>query len=222
MSSPSSSAAKRKRFVKPLLIGGGALVVIAAAVFFFTRPKADGEPYRAQPVSMGAITKSVSASGTLQPLVTVEVGAQVSGQIDDVLVDFGSRVTKGQVLAKIDPQTQLQRLDSANAELDASQQSVKSAKANLEQAMANLAVSQAEYNRTKALFDQKIVAQAALETAQAKLASSRATITVQTASVASYERGEFPTLPSSDVRPTMAGAYRAALEWADETGRAIV
>lgn len=42
------------------------------------------------------------------------------------------------------------------------------------------------------------------------------------AAVASYERGEFPTLPASDARPTMAGAYRAALEWADETGRALV
>ena len=42
------------------------------------------------------------------------------------------------------------------------------------------------------------------------------------AAVTSYERGEFPTLPTSDVRPTMAGAYRAAMEWADETGRAIV
>lgn len=41
------------------------------------------------------------------------------------------------------------------------------------------------------------------------------------AAVASYERGEFPTLPSTDSRPTMAGAYRAAMEWADETGRAI-
>ena len=41
------------------------------------------------------------------------------------------------------------------------------------------------------------------------------------AAVTSYERGEFPTLPTSDVRPTMAGAYRAAMEWADETGRAI-
>ena len=42
------------------------------------------------------------------------------------------------------------------------------------------------------------------------------------AAVAAYERGEFPTLPPSDNRPTMAGAYRAALEWADETGRAIL
>jgi HlyD family secretion protein len=187
MSSPSSSAAKRKRFIKPLLFSAVAVVAVGAVAFVLTRPKTEGEPYRVQPVSMGSITKSVSASGTLQPLVTVEVGAQVSGQIDDVLVDFGSRVTKGQILAKIDPQTQNQRLSSARAELDASNQAVKSAEANLEQAKANLAVAQADYNRTKALFDQKIVAQSALETAEAKLLSQRATITVQTASVRSAE-----------------------------------
>src|SRR5438309_1687914 len=61
--------------------------------------------YRTTKIEKGAITASVSASGTLSPVVSVQVGSQVSGQLKEILVDFNSEVKKGQLIARIDPET---------------------------------------------------------------------------------------------------------------------
>lgn len=181
------TARKRFKISPPLILIGGALLLVLIVAWFMTRPKADFENYQTQPVSVGSITKSVSASGTLQALVTVDVGSQVSGQLSDVYVDFDDNVVQGQVLAQIDPETQDQRLESAQAELRSAEQSVNSARANLAQTRANAQVTEADYNRTVALFEAGIVAPQALEKAEAQLASSRAQIQVSEASVTSSE-----------------------------------
>jgi HlyD family secretion protein len=185
MSSTTASGKKRFR-VPPIAILLVALVAIVAIVAFFVmKPKGGVEPYRTQAVSRGAITKSVSSSGTLQALITVDVGSQISGQLKEVLVDFDDRVAAGQVLARIDPQTQESRLESARAELQATTQSVNSAEANLAQTVANTKLTEADYNRTKALFAQGIVAPQALEKAEAQLDVARAQVRVSEASVKS-------------------------------------
>jgi len=185
MSSTATPLKKRFRVPPPVMLVLGLVVIVAIVGFFVTRPKTDVEPYRTQPVTQGGITKSVSSSGTLQALVTVEVGSQISGQLKRVLVDFDDKVVQGQVLAQIDPQTQDSRLLSARAELEASQQGLNSARANLAQTIANSKVSESDFNRTKILHSQGIVAPAALEQAQAKLDSARAEIRVSEASVRS-------------------------------------
>jgi len=187
MSVNASSIAKRAR--SPLVIGIVALVAIVAIVVVWMRSRntEEVEPYRVQAVSRGPIVKQVSSSGTLQPLVTVDVGSEVSGQIKDVYVDFDDHVTQGQLLAILDPQTFATRLESGNADLLSARQGVNSAQANLEQTRANARVSEEDFLRTKALFDRGIVAKQALDKAQAQLDSSRAQIRVQEASVKSAE-----------------------------------
>lgn len=176
---------------KRLTIAVVAIVAIVAVIGLLVwnakRPKIDHQPYQTQPVSVGPISKTVSASGTLQALVTVDVGSQISGQLKDVLVDFDDHVVQGQVLARIDPQTQQSRVDSSKAELESAVQSVNSAQANLNQTRANADVTRADYNRTKSLFDSGIVAKQALEQADAKLASAEAQIQVQVAAVRSAQ-----------------------------------
>src|SRR5215218_9627990 len=104
--SPTSAIRRRPRLSRPLMIVLGVVaLVIVALVACQMRPKAPKEPYRTAAVERGAITKSVSASGTLQALVTVDVGSQISGQITKILVDFNDHVKRGQVLAVLDPQT---------------------------------------------------------------------------------------------------------------------
>jgi len=182
------TAALRKRFktARPWLIGLG-VIVIAFALFQIFKPKGDEEPYRLQAVSRGSIVRSVSASGTLQALVTVEVGSQISGQVTDVLVDFDDQVVEGQVLARIDPRTYVSRLGSAQAEVAASTQGVNSARANLGQTQANIRVAEAAHGRTKALFDKGFVAKAAMDTADADLANARAALQVAQAGVNSAQ-----------------------------------
>jgi HlyD family secretion protein len=179
MSLNSSRASKRWfGLPKPVVVVAGVLILIAL-VFVgcqAMKPKEPKDPYRTGAVERGAITKSVSASGALEALVTVEVGSQISGQIRQVLVDFNDNVRKGQVLAVLDPQTYESRVASAAADVTAGQ-------ASLRQAEATLANAQADYDRKKTLVDKGFYspsvldqAQAAFRSASAGVASARARI----------------------------------------------
>lgn len=188
MSPNAPSSAKRKRRIPAPLIA--AFVVLALVLVGFVackmKPKEEKDPYRTAAVEQGAITKSVSASGTLQALVTVEVGSQISGQIRQVLVDFNDEVRKGQVLATLDPQTYESRVASSQADVNAGQAAVR-------QAQAQLANAQADYDRKKTLVAQGIyspsvldqskaayqVAVASVEAARARVGQSQASLRSQ-------------------------------------------
>jgi HlyD family secretion protein len=111
--------------------------------------------YRTAPVTRGNIAYTVSATGTPNAVVTVQVGSQVSGNIMELYADFNTRVKKGQVVARIDPQVFQARVDQAHATLNAQQAAVTSAQAQIEKARAdvagsNAAVANARANVTKA------------------------------------------------------------------------
>ncbi len=153
----------------------GALLAVWGGWQMF-KPKAPKDPYRTEQVQQGDITKSVSASGSLQALVTVDVGSQISGQILKVLVDFNDQVAAGQLLATLDPQTYVSRLRQSEAQIAANQAQVAQAQAQAEQARA-------AYNRTKSLYDQGIMAKAALETSMAAWKSTQANVQAARAGV---------------------------------------
>ena len=120
------------------------LSLIAGGAWFYRHAEAKEAPaYRFAAVERGSLQSSVSATGALSAVRTVQVGTQVSGQVSGIYVDFNDRVRKGQLLARIDPTLQ--------------QQAVQDAQAGLERAQAQLALAQAEYSRNKQLFDAKIV-----------------------------------------------------------------
>ncbi|MBC7770584.1 MAG: efflux RND transporter periplasmic adaptor subunit, partial [Phycisphaerales bacterium] len=125
---------KRPGFLRgrSLYLVGGGLAVVLAIWMVFGRG-GDEEPYRTAQVDRGAITRVVSATGTLQPLVSANVGSTVSGPVQEVLVDFNSQVRAGQVLARLDPTPFQQRIVQAQA--------------SLAQAQAQAAVSNADYQR---------------------------------------------------------------------------
>ncbi|MDB5452291.1 MAG: efflux transporter periplasmic adaptor subunit, partial [Caulobacteraceae bacterium] len=185
MSTTAAPSQKRFRLSPTVVIVGVVVLVAAVAAFMLLRPKAEADPYHATPVTTGTIVKTVSASGTLQALVTVDIGSQVNGQVKEVLVDFDTHVRKGQVLARLDPQTFQTRLDSSSADALASQSAIRTAEANLAQTVANAKVTEENYNRTKALFQKGYVAEQALEQAQAQLDSAKASIQVQQSQIVS-------------------------------------
>ena len=115
---PSSSATLLRRFRWPLL----GLLVLAGVAWWGWRgygPGAQAPEFRLAKVERGNITSVVSASGTLNAVTTVLVGSQISGQIKELLVDFNSAVKKGQLLARIDPETYEIRVRQAEADLEA-------------------------------------------------------------------------------------------------------
>lgn len=127
-------------------------------------------------VTRGDITQGVSAVGQLSPLTTVEISSQISGLVTEVNVDFNSRVTKGQLLARIDSSTFRQRLRQAEAARDAADASHKLLaldSARLDDLRSQGLVSQQEVDHSKARLQE---ANAALLTSQAALANSRVDI----------------------------------------------
>ncbi len=174
-------AQRRKRFLVPAVI---AVVALAAGGWWWTsRKEAQADSgFRTTKVERGDIRVAISATGTLSAISTVTVGSQISGQVTDVLVDFNDRVTKGQVLARIDPSTYEAQIAQGSAQ-------IASAQAQLRQAQASLANAQADYGRKAALGRQQLVSQAdidlartAVQQAQAQVNSALAQIRQQTAS----------------------------------------
>jgi len=178
MSLNTAKPRRRASLPRPVIyvLAAAAILLAGFAAWQLLKTKEPKDPYRTEAVQQGDITKSVSASGSLQALVTVDVGSQISGQIVQVLADFNDQVQAGQLLATLDPQTYVSRLNQGQAEVAARQASVAQAQAQAEEARA-------AYNRTKTLFDKGIMAQAALDTAQASWKSAQANVQAARANV---------------------------------------
>ena len=149
------------------------LVLLGAAgggTWYYLKSQGEKKPeFLTTKVTRGDITQAVTATGDLQPVVVVDVGAQVSGQIKEVLVDFNSRVKAGDVLARIDESTPTQRLKQAEADLESAKASNKLVQLNVE--------------RTRELHKKNLVSQQELDSAEAQLAQSNATLLTRIATV---------------------------------------
>ncbi|HJQ21893.1 MAG TPA: efflux RND transporter periplasmic adaptor subunit [Gemmatimonadaceae bacterium] len=147
--------------------------VLGGSAWMYKRADASEAPaYRFATIERGNLTSTVSATGALSAVRTVQVGTQVSGQVSAIFADFNDKVKKGQLLATIDPTLQ--------------RQAVEDAQAGLERAQAQLNLAQEEYDRNKQLFDQKIITAAEYGTVNANLAVAKsnvksATVTLQRA-----------------------------------------
>ncbi len=103
----------------------------------------DEMQFRTAPVERGTVAYSVSATGTPNAVVTVQVGSQVSGNILALYADFNTKVKKGQVVARIDPQIFQARVNQAKAVLNAAQAAIVNAQAQIEKNIADVASAQA-------------------------------------------------------------------------------
>jgi HlyD family secretion protein len=140
---------KNKIMKKKTLIIIGVVVVLGIIALLALKPfskKETAVTFDTVKVEKGDITNTVTATGTIEALKTVNVGTQVSGILQHVYVDFNDNVKQGQLLARLD-ETALQ------AQLDQSQSAVN-------QAQAQLNYQEATYNRLKVLYDKKLIAQA--------------------------------------------------------------
>src|ERR1700756_1366523 len=107
----------------------------------------------------GDVHDVVEATGTINAVITVQVGSQVSGTIAKLNVDFNSRVHKGEVVALIDPALFEGALLQANADLENAKANLAAAKANLEKSKASAVQTKADYDRTVMLVKSSIMSQ---------------------------------------------------------------
>jgi HlyD family secretion protein len=143
--------------------------VIAAGLWYFKRGKSQAPEYQTAVVKLGDLVQTVTATGTLNPVVNVTVGSQVSGRISKLFVDFNSPVYSNQVIAEIDP---------ANY-----QASLQQATADLANAQANLELQQVQFNRTSELYTNKLVSGSDYDTAVASLHQAESTVKIKQASL---------------------------------------
>lgn len=139
-----------------VLFSIGAIVLAGVAYAGLSTGEEQTKTYRFAKVERGSILKSVSASGELSSVVTVQVGSEISGQVSALSVDFNSEVKAGQVIARIDPENFEARLRQAKAEHSVAKATVMTktaavtqADANVANARAALVAAQADVERTK-------------------------------------------------------------------------
>ena len=145
-------------------------------------------------VERGDIHDVVEATGTINAVITVQVGSQVSGTISKLFVDFNSRVHKGDLVALIDPALFKGALEQATADLENARANSIAARANLEKAQAALVQTKADYDRTIGLTKDGVLSQQQLDLAKANYDSAnagvggaRATVTQAEAQVSQKE-----------------------------------
>ncbi len=156
------------------------VVVVLGSVVWLLRARAKTHQpalrYETVTVDQGQVVAKVTATGTLSALVTVQVGSQVSGRIQQIFVDFNSPVKKGQLIAKIDPQLFEAAVEQARANYVA-------ARGNLAKAQAQAVDAERQYRRARALAERQLIAQAEVDTAQTNANAAQAQVKVAEGSV---------------------------------------
>ena len=149
-----------------------ALIVAAGGAYYWKTQSANPsqEKYKTQAVDRGDIVQSISANGTLSPVVLVNVGTQVSGTVKKLNADFNSRVKEGQILAELDP-----ALFEAQLRQD---------QANVANAEANLTLARAKEVRARALQQKGFISQDGVDQARQQLASGLAQLKLTQAQLA--------------------------------------
>lgn len=132
--------------------------------------------YETAEVTRGPLIARITASGTLSPTVTVQVGTQVTGRIQQLFADFNSQVRKGQVIARLDPQV----FEATVAQMRANH---KAAMANLTKARVQAEEAQRQYERVKRLAASKYISDAEVDTAESNMHVARAQVEVAKAAL---------------------------------------
>ena len=128
---------------KKLLLGGGLMAAVIFAGFYFWGDDSSTPQYMTARVERGNLRNTVTATGALQAVTTVQVGSQASGTISALYADFNSTVKKGQVIAQLDPSTAKAQVDQARANLQNARASLANARAAVVNSQAGVRDAQA-------------------------------------------------------------------------------
>lgn len=156
------------------------MVVVAGVLLGLTvfRGGKNGEvKYRKEAISRGDIEALVVTSGTLNPIEIVDVGAQVSGKVEKLYVDFNSQVTRGQIVAELDQEPLKMKIDQNEA-------NYKSRAASLERAKVTLDQAQKKHERSKALFEKELISIEEMDAAEASYLGAKTELILAEASLA--------------------------------------
>lgn len=155
---------------------GLALVVVGGLVIWWRLMPGAPVQYETQPVTRGNVVRTVISSGTVNPIIIIQVGTYVSGVIQARYCDYNTKVTAGQLCAKIDPRPYQVLVDQDKANVDV-------AKAQLEKDNASLAYAQITYQRNLQLVKTKAVSEDAVDSSKSVADQAEATIGLDQATI---------------------------------------
>lgn len=166
---------------KWLIVAG--VVVVAGMLGIYAFKRSPAVQHFTAKVERGEIHDVVEATGTINSVITVQVGSQVSGTIAKLNVDFNSRVHKGDVVALIDPALFKGALLQATADLENAKANVQGARANLEKARAALVQMKADYDRAVGLTKEGVTSQQQLDLAKSNFDAANASVDAAAANI---------------------------------------
>ncbi|MBK9520191.1 MAG: efflux RND transporter periplasmic adaptor subunit [Rhodocyclaceae bacterium] len=149
-----------------VVLGIVALLGVAGYLYRTKLNSGGATTFKSAKLERGPLSAVVSATGTLNPVVSVQVGSQVSGQIKEIFVDFNSPVKAGQLIARIDPETLQQKVRQAEADVEATQSAVAVQRAEVSRSRAILSDALRDYERKKMLVDKGFISSAERDKAQ--------------------------------------------------------
>src|SRR5690348_3272505 len=160
-----------------------ALVIAVSVLAAFSFERKSAPQYFTAKAETGDIHNAVEATGTINAVTTVQVGSQVSGTISKLYADFNSHVTKGQVIAELDPSLFQGALVQAQADYQNAVANAAAAQANYEKARATAVQAQTDNQRNAALAKEGVISAQALDAAKATADSAVAAVNAAKAQV---------------------------------------
>ena len=160
---------------KRLAVVLAAAAVVAFAGFWFWGNSANAAEYMTAKVERGNLRNTVTATGTLQAVTTVQVGSQASGTISALYADFNSKVRKGQTIAQLDPSVTQAQVQQARANLEQAKAQLQQARASVAQSHAGVAVTRAGISDARA---RALAASSTTQNQQAGVGAAEANVAV--------------------------------------------
>ena len=149
------------KFPKSGWLAVAVLMIAAGIAVYFLRGGSTSASYLTAEVTRGPIVRAVIATGTVNPVTTVQVGTYVSGPIQAIYADFNAPVKAGQLIAKIDPRPYQVKVEEATA-------AVANARAQLGKDTADLAYKKLTFERDRQLWEAETISQDVLDTARSR------------------------------------------------------
>lgn len=227
--SPHTAKNPRVKWIK-WIVAVGLAIFIATGALLWRAHVQNAVTYQTVPVERGSIQARVTATGTLNAVVDVQVSSQVSGNIKALYADWNSKVKKGQLVALIDPQIFQAQVDQASAEVRSTHAATITAQAQIEKAKsdlsaaianeknaeaiaakdsANEANAKAQWERAKTLFSEQVIAQQDYDLAKANYDASHAQVTADRAQIDAAEQNIQSARASVQVAQSQAATAQA-------------
>jgi HlyD family secretion protein len=202
------------------------LACVAAAAIFFWGDKANASDYMTARAERGNVEVSVSATGTVQAVTTVQVGSQVSGTVQYLGADFNSQVKRGQVIARLDPAIFQAQVDNARANVSNAEAAIQAAQTEIVNQKANLSASKANQEVARVQRDdaisvvkryqeiKNVIPSRDIESAQAQANAAAARYEQATAQVGQVQAGNATAMAKLEQARAGLAQARAQLQQA--------